>query len=130
MNSFKLQESSNTCLSDQITPAEYKHAFGNANSLPKYVAVITGNTRTAFDVAGFKPEERERNIISNISTKYGKVIKISKPLLFGATIKASKIDILDTVELEKGRKNKQNDLDKILEEYHVFKFHPTIYEGC
>lgn len=66
------------CKKEGITPAEYKQAieqaFGNANSLrSKYAAVIAGNTRTAFDVAGFKPEERERNIISNIPTKFGKV---------------------------------------------------------
>ena len=68
------------CKKEGITPAEYKQAieqaFGNANSLrSKYAAVIAGNTRTAFDVAGFKPEERERNIISNIPTKFGKVSK-------------------------------------------------------
>ena len=29
-----------------------------------------------------------------------------------------------------GREDKQNDLDKILKEYHVCKSDPTVYEGC
>ncbi len=68
------------CKKEGVTPAEYKQAieqaFGNANSLrAKYAAVIAGNTRTAFDVAGFKPSEREKNIIANIPVKFGKVSK-------------------------------------------------------
>lgn len=62
---------------DGITDTEYKQAieqvFGNANSLrSRYASVIAGITETAFDVAGFKPGEREKNVISEIPKKYGK----------------------------------------------------------
>lgn len=66
------------CKKDGISPAEYKQAieqaFGNANSLrAEFAAVIAGNTRTAFNVAGFKPKEREKNVIPDIPVNYGKV---------------------------------------------------------
>lgn len=62
---------------DGITDAEFKQAieqaFGNANSLrTKYASVIAGTTKTAFDVAGFKSSEREKNVIADIPKKYGK----------------------------------------------------------
>lgn len=65
------------CKKDGISDAEFKQAieqvFGNANSLrAKYAIVVAGTTRTAFDVAGFKPSEREKNVISDIPKKYGK----------------------------------------------------------
>jgi len=65
---------------DGITDAEFKQAieqaFGNANSLrAKYASVVAGITKTAFDVAGFKPSEREKNVISDIPEKYGKTPK-------------------------------------------------------
>jgi len=68
------------CKKDGITDAEFKQAieqvFGNANSLrAKYATVIAGTTKTAFDVAGFKPSEREKNVISDIPEKYGKALK-------------------------------------------------------
>jgi type I restriction enzyme M protein len=68
------------CKKDGITDAEFKQAieqvFGNANSLrAKYACVVAGNTRTIFDVAGFKPSEREKNVISDIPVKYGKAPK-------------------------------------------------------
>lgn len=68
------------CKREGITDAEYKQAieqaFGNANSVRgKYAAVVAGNTRTAFDVAGFKPSERERNVVADIPKKYGKAPK-------------------------------------------------------
>jgi type I restriction enzyme M protein len=68
------------CKKDGITDAEFKQAieqaFGNANSMrAKYAAVVAGNTRTAFDLAGFKPSEREKNVIADIPTKYGKAPK-------------------------------------------------------
>lgn len=68
------------CKKDGITDAEFKQAieqaFGNANSLrAKYASVVAGNTRTAFDVAGFKPSEREKNVIADIPKKYGKAPK-------------------------------------------------------
>ncbi len=65
---------------DGITDAEFKQAieqaFGNANSKrAKYAIVVAGNTRTAFDVAGFKSSEREKNVIADIPVKYGKAPK-------------------------------------------------------
>ncbi|MDE2591136.1 MAG: N-6 DNA methylase, partial [Patescibacteria group bacterium] len=53
-----------------------EQAFGNANSLrAKFASVVAGITKTAFEVAGFKPRERERNVISDIPQKYGKAPK-------------------------------------------------------
>jgi type I restriction enzyme M protein len=68
------------CKKDGVTDAEFKQAieqaFGNANSLrSKFAAVVAGTTKTAFDVAGFKPREREKNVISDIPKKYGKTPK-------------------------------------------------------
>ncbi|GIW68043.1 MAG: hypothetical protein KatS3mg096_911 [Candidatus Parcubacteria bacterium] len=68
------------CKKDGITDAEFRQAieqvFGNANSLrAKFASVVAGITRTAFDVAGFKPSEREKNVISDIPKKYGKTPK-------------------------------------------------------
>lgn len=68
------------CKKDGISDAEYKQAieqvFGNANSLRGQLAsVVAGITKTAFDVAGFKPKEREKNVISDIPKKYGRTPK-------------------------------------------------------
>ena len=68
------------CKKDGITDAEFKQAieqvFGNANSKrAKYAIVVAGTTRTAFDVAGFKQREREKNVIADIPERYGKVLK-------------------------------------------------------
>jgi len=68
------------CKKDGITDAEFKQAieqvFGNDNSLrAKFASVVAGITRTAFDVAGFKPSEREKNVISDIPKKYGRTPK-------------------------------------------------------
>jgi len=68
------------CKKDGITDAEFKQAieqaFGNANSLrAKFASVVAGITKTAFDVAGFKPSEREKNVISDIPKKYGRTPK-------------------------------------------------------
>lgn len=64
------------CKKDGISDAEFKQAieqvFGNANSLrAKFASVVAGTTRTAFDIAGFTPEEREKNVISDIPHRYG-----------------------------------------------------------
>jgi type I restriction enzyme M protein len=64
------------CKKDKISDAEFKQAieqaFGNANSLrAKYAAVIAGETRTAFDIAGFDPAERYKNVIADIPESYG-----------------------------------------------------------
>jgi len=68
------------CKKDGISDDEFKQSieqvFGNANSLrAKYAIVVAGTTRTAFDVAGFKPSEREKNVISDIPKRYGKAPK-------------------------------------------------------
>ena len=68
------------CKKDGITDAEFKQAieqvFGNANSLrSKFASVVAGTTKTAFDVAGFKSREREKNVISDIPKKYGRTPK-------------------------------------------------------
>jgi len=68
------------CKKDGITDAEFKQAieqaFGNANSLrAKFASVVAGTTKTAFDIAGFKPSEREKNVIADIPVKYGRTPK-------------------------------------------------------
>ncbi len=65
---------------DGITDAEFKQAieqaFGNANGLrAKLASVVAGITKTSFDIAGFKPSERAKNVISDIPKKYGKTPK-------------------------------------------------------
>ncbi|MCZ2249301.1 MAG: N-6 DNA methylase [Bacteroidia bacterium] len=65
---------------DGITDAEFKQAieqaFGNANSKrAKYAIVVAGNTKTAFNIAGFKPSERFKNVIADIPVKYGNAPK-------------------------------------------------------
>jgi len=66
------------CKKDGITDAEYREAieqtFRYANYLrAKFAAVVAGNTRTIFDVAGFKAGERDKNVISDVPVHYGKV---------------------------------------------------------
>lgn len=68
------------CKKDGIPQAEIKQAveqaFGNANSLrAKYAMVVAGTVTLAFDVAGFKPSEREKNVIADIPIRYGKVVQ-------------------------------------------------------
>lgn len=68
------------CKKEKITELEFKQgieqAFGNANSLrAKLACVIAGTTKRVYDVAGFKPNEREKNILSDVPSKYGKVPK-------------------------------------------------------
>ncbi len=41
----------------------------------KFAIVVAGTTKTAFDIAGFKPSERERNVIADIPVKYGRTPK-------------------------------------------------------
>jgi type I restriction enzyme M protein len=70
------------CKKDGITDAEYKTAidqvFRYANYLrAKFVSVIAGTTKTAFNVAEFKPSEREKNVIADIPEKYGKIPKFT-----------------------------------------------------
>jgi type I restriction enzyme M protein len=68
------------CKKDGISDAEFKQAieqaFGNANSLRAlFATVVAGTTKTAFDIAGFKPSEREQNVIADIPIRYGKAPK-------------------------------------------------------
>lgn len=68
------------CKKDGISEAEIKQAieqvFGNANSLrSKYAIVVAGSVRIAFDVVNYPPNEREKNVISDIPIRYGKVPK-------------------------------------------------------
>ena len=102
------------CKQDGISDNEFKQAieqaFGNANSLrAKYAIVVAGNTRTAFDVAGFKPIEREKNVIADIPVRYGKVPQYR--YIKGENAKALKIVYKD-------------DLIKTLE-----KAHATVWQG-
>ena len=68
------------CKKEGISEAEIRQAteeaFGNANSLRgKYTIVVAGSVKIAFDIANYPPNERERNIISDIPVRYGKVPK-------------------------------------------------------
>lgn len=68
------------CKKDGITDAEYKtaidQAFRYANYLrANFASVVAGITKTSFDVAGFKPSERAKNVISDIPKKYGRTPK-------------------------------------------------------
>jgi len=68
------------CKKDGVSEAEIKQAieqvFGNANSLrSKYAIMVAGSVRIAFNVANYPPSEREKNIISDIPIRYGKVPK-------------------------------------------------------
>ena len=99
---------------DGISDAEFRQAieqaFGNANSIrAKYAIVVAGNTKTAFDVAGFKPDERYKNVISDIAVKYGKV----------PTYKFYKGD-----EQRDLKKVSKEDLIKVLD-----KAHDTVWQG-
>jgi len=65
------------CKREGLAPCEIaqavEQAFGNANSLrSKYATVVAGSTRVAFDVSGFKPGEREKNVIGDLPVHYGK----------------------------------------------------------
>ncbi|MCK4395250.1 restriction endonuclease subunit M [candidate division WOR-3 bacterium] len=102
------------CKKDRISDAEFEQAieqaFGNANSLrAKFASVVAGTTRTAFDIAGFKPSEREKNVISDIPKKYGRTPKYK-------FIKGSKDKDLRLVSKE--------DLIRTLE-----KTHDTVWQG-
>lgn len=102
------------CKKDGISDAEFKQAieqvFGNANSLrAKFACVVAGTTRTAFDIAGFTPEEREKNVISDIPKRYGLTPKYR-------FIKGDKDRELKVIQKE--------DLIRTLE-----KAHDTVWQG-
>jgi type I restriction enzyme M protein len=68
------------CKKDGITDAAFRQAieqvFGNANSTKgKFAVVVAGNTKKAFDVAGFPASEREKNVIADIPVRFGKAPK-------------------------------------------------------
>ena len=53
-----------------------EQAFGNANSLrSKYTILVAGSIRVAFDVLNYPASEREKNVISDIPVRYGKIPK-------------------------------------------------------
>jgi len=53
-----------------------ENVYKVANNLKsKYFSVITENTNTIFNINGFKLDEKEKNILSDIPIKYGKVPK-------------------------------------------------------
>ncbi len=66
------------CKKNGISEAEFNQAieqcFGNCNSISGHFAlIVSGNTRRAFEVKGYKPLERTDNIIADIPVHYGKV---------------------------------------------------------
>lgn len=102
------------CKKNGITDAEFKQAieqaFGNANSLrSKFASVIAGTTRTAFNIADFKPIEREKNVIADIPKKYGKAPKYR-------FVKNDPINDIKTIS--------KGELIKVLE-----KSHDTVWQG-
>jgi len=102
------------CKKDEITDAEFRQAieqaFGNANSLrSKFASVIAGTTRTVFNIADFKPIEREKNVIADIPKKYGKAPKYR-------FVKNDSINDIKTIS--------KGELIKVLE-----KSHDTVWQG-
>lgn len=81
------------CKREGISEAEIKSAieegYSAANSLRcKYLIIVAGSVKIAFDVANFPPNEREQNIISDIPIRYGTVPKYTfkkdaQELVFG-----------------------------------------------
>lgn len=68
------------CKKDGISDMEFtqavEQAFGNANNFnAHFVAVVAGITIKSFNLKDFKPLERDKNIISDIPKKYGKISK-------------------------------------------------------
>lgn len=65
---------------DGISDNEFQEAieqtfrYANYKRAP-YAIVVAGITRTAFDTSGFKADERQKNVISDIPLKYGKAPK-------------------------------------------------------
>ncbi len=73
---FLIVETKKDGISDSEFSQAIEQAFGNANSKrAKYAIVVAGNTKTAFNIAGFKASEREKNVIADIPIKYGKAPK-------------------------------------------------------
>lgn len=73
---YLIVETKKDGISDSEFTQAIEQAFGNANSKrAKYAIVVAGNTKTAFNVAGFNSSEREKNVISDIPVKYGKAPK-------------------------------------------------------
>lgn len=73
---FLIVETKKDGISDSEFTQAIEQAFGNANSKrAKYAIVVAGNTKTAFNIAGFDSSEREKNVIADIPIKYGKAPK-------------------------------------------------------
>ncbi len=63
-------------ISDNEFQEAIEQAFRYANyKRAPYAIVVAGITRTAFDTLGFKADERQKNVISDIPVKYGKAPK-------------------------------------------------------
>lgn len=73
---YLIVETKKDGISDSEFTQAIEQAFGNANSKrAQYAIVVAGNTKTAFNVAGFNSSEREKNVIADIPIKYGKAPK-------------------------------------------------------
>jgi type I restriction enzyme M protein len=73
---FLIVETKKDGISDSEFTQAIEQAFGNANSKrANYAIVVAGNTKTAFNVAGFNSSEREKNVIADIPIKFGKAPK-------------------------------------------------------
>lgn len=73
---FLIVETKKDGISDSEFTQAIEQAFGNANSKrAKFAIVVAGNTKTAFNVAGFNSSEREKNVIADIPVKFGKAPK-------------------------------------------------------
>ncbi|MBM2815791.1 MAG: methylase [Ignavibacteria bacterium] len=102
------------CKKDGISDSEFKQAieqaFGNASGLEaKFLIVVAGLTKRAYERDKERPLERERNIITDIPVKYGEVPKYKY-------IKGEKDKELQIIDKE--------ELIRALE-----KAHQTIWQG-
>lgn len=102
------------CKKDGISEAEFEQAteqaFGNCNSLSGYyIAVVAGNTRSAFDVKNFSPGERSENIIAEPPIGYGEV----QEWRFLKGVPQSELSIIE-----------RDELIRVLE-----KCHKTLWQG-
>ena len=73
---YLIVETKQDGISDNEFQEAIEQAFRYANyKRAPYAIVVAGITRTAFDTSGFKADERQKNVISDIPTKYGKAPK-------------------------------------------------------
>ena len=73
---YLIVETKKDGISDNEFQEAIEQAFRYANyKRAPYAIVVAGITRTAFDASGFKADERQKNVISDIPVKYGKAPK-------------------------------------------------------